>query len=32
VSKVAPLAEGPAWVARLHHRERGLVKVVLQPA
>jgi L-iditol 2-dehydrogenase len=32
VSRVAPLAEGPAWFDRLHHREPGLVKVVLEPA
>jgi L-iditol 2-dehydrogenase len=32
VSRVAPLAEGPTWFDRLHHREPGLVKVVLQPA
>ena len=31
VSKVAPLAEGPGWFDRLHHREPGLVKVVLEP-
>ena len=31
VSRVAPLAEGPAWFDRLHHREPGLVKVVLEP-
>jgi L-iditol 2-dehydrogenase len=32
VSKIAPLAEGPGWFDRLHHREPGLLKVVLQPA
>jgi L-iditol 2-dehydrogenase len=31
VSRVAPLAEGPQWFDRLHHREPGLVKVVLEP-
>lgn len=31
VSRVAPLAEGPAWFQRLHDREPGLVKVVLRP-
>jgi len=31
VSRVAPLAEGPKWFARLHAREPGLVKVVLEP-
>ncbi len=31
VSRVAPLAEGPTWFARLHRQEPGLVKVVLQP-
>lgn len=31
VSRVAPLAEGPAWFDRLHRREPGLVKVVLEP-
>jgi L-iditol 2-dehydrogenase len=31
VSKVAPLADGPEWFARLHAREAGLVKVVLCP-
>lgn len=31
VSAVAPLAEGPAWFDRLHRREPGLVKVVLEP-
>jgi len=28
---VAPLSEGPEWFDRLHRRERGLVKVVLEP-
>jgi L-iditol 2-dehydrogenase len=31
VSAVAPLAEGPGWFDRLHRREPGLVKVVLEP-
>jgi L-iditol 2-dehydrogenase len=31
VSRVAPLAEGPAWFDRLQRREPGLVKVVLEP-
>jgi L-iditol 2-dehydrogenase len=31
VSRVAPLAEGVEWFTRLHDREPGLVKVVLQP-
>ncbi len=31
LSAVAPLAEGPAWFDRLHRREPGLMKVVLQP-
>jgi L-iditol 2-dehydrogenase len=31
VSRVAPLAEGPEWFTRLHDREPGLVKVVLEP-
>ena len=31
VSRVVPLAEGPEWFARLHAREQGLVKVVLEP-
>lgn len=31
VSRVAPLSEGVEWFARLHDREPGLVKVVLQP-
>ncbi len=31
VSRVAPLAEGPAWFRRLEAREEGLFKVVLEP-
>lgn len=31
ISAVAPLGEGPRWFERLHAREAGLVKVVLQP-
>jgi L-iditol 2-dehydrogenase len=31
VSRVAPLDEGVEWFRRLHDREPGLVKVVLQP-
>jgi L-iditol 2-dehydrogenase len=31
VSRVAPLAEAAEWFERLHRREPGLVKVVLQP-
>lgn len=31
VSRVAPLSEGVEWFERLHHREPGLVKVVLRP-
>ena len=31
ISAVAPLEEGPAWFARLHAREAGLMKVVLDP-
>jgi len=31
VSRVAPLADGVEWFRRLHDREPGLVKVVLQP-
>ena len=32
VSRVAPLSEGVVWFDRLHHREPGLVKVVLEPS
>lgn len=31
ISAVAPLAEGPQWFDRLHGREPGLLKVVLEP-
>lgn len=31
ISRVVPLAEGPAWFDRLHAAERGLIKVVLTP-
>jgi L-iditol 2-dehydrogenase len=31
VSRVAPLSEGVEWFERLHDREPGLVKVVLEP-
>ena len=31
VSAVAPLEEGAGWFERLHRREPGLIKVVLQP-
>jgi L-iditol 2-dehydrogenase len=31
VSAVAALAEGPAWFARLHEGEPGLLKVILAP-
>ena len=31
ITAVAPLAEGPAWFARLHAREPNLMKVVLDP-
>jgi L-iditol 2-dehydrogenase len=31
ISAVAPLAEGPHWFERLYARERGLMKVVLDP-
>jgi L-iditol 2-dehydrogenase len=30
-SAVAPLAEGARWFDRLHRKERGLLKVVLEP-
>lgn len=31
VSAVAPLSDGASWFARLHAREKGLLKVVLEP-
>jgi L-iditol 2-dehydrogenase len=31
LSAVAPLEEGPSWFRRLHDREPGLMKVVLEP-
>jgi L-iditol 2-dehydrogenase len=31
ISAVAPLAEGPQWFERLYARERGLMKVILDP-
>jgi L-iditol 2-dehydrogenase len=31
ISAVAPLSEGADWFDRLYARERGLMKVVLQP-
>jgi L-iditol 2-dehydrogenase len=31
VSAVAPLSDGAAWFTRLHKREPGLLKVVLEP-
>ena len=31
ISVTAPLEDGPAWFARLHRRERGVMKVVLRP-
>ena len=31
VSAVAPLSEGAAWFDRLHKREAGLLKVILEP-
>jgi L-iditol 2-dehydrogenase len=31
MSAVAPLAEGAAWFDRLYGKERGLMKVILQP-
>lgn len=32
ISAVAPLEEGPDWFRRLHAREPGLMKVILQPS
>ena len=31
ISAVAPLSEGDAWFKRLYARERGLLKVILEP-
>ncbi len=31
LSAIAPLEEGASWFARLHARERGLLKVILAP-
>lgn len=31
ISAVAPLSEGASWFERLHAREAGLLKVILQP-
>jgi L-iditol 2-dehydrogenase len=31
ISAVVPLEEGPMWFDRLHRREPGLMKVILQP-
>jgi L-iditol 2-dehydrogenase len=31
ISAIAPLSEGPQWFERLHAREPGLLKVILQP-
>jgi L-iditol 2-dehydrogenase len=31
ISATAPLAEGPSWFHRLHQREPGLLKVILEP-
>lgn len=31
LSAVAPLSEGASWFSRLHAREKGLLKVVLEP-
>ena len=31
ISAVRPLEEGPGWFARLHGREAGLMKVILEP-
>jgi len=31
ISAVAPLADGPAWFARLAGKEKGLMKVILTP-
>jgi threonine dehydrogenase-like Zn-dependent dehydrogenase len=31
ISAVAPLSEGASWFSRLHAREKGLLKIVLEP-
>ena len=31
ISAVAPLREGASWFERLHAREPGLIKVILEP-
>ena len=31
IGAIAPLSEGASWFARLHAREKGLLKVVLEP-
>jgi len=31
ISATAPLDQGPEWFARLYQREKGLLKVILQP-
>lgn len=31
MSAVAPLTEGASWFDRLYHKEKGLLKVILQP-
>jgi threonine dehydrogenase-like Zn-dependent dehydrogenase len=31
ISAIAPLEDGPQWFDRLHNREPGLLKVVLEP-
>ena len=32
ITAVAPLSEGPEWFKRLHEREPGLMKIVLDPS
>jgi L-iditol 2-dehydrogenase len=31
ITAVAPLSDGPQWFDRLYAREKGLLKVILQP-
>ena len=31
ITRVAPLSDGAEWFARLHAREAGLMKIVLDP-